>query len=403
MTGSEPLADSRAAFTGGARNRLQGKRVLFVLPTLGLGGAERQAFLLARELQRNEGASVRIVSMSPPDIPLQLIELCDKEGLSWERFTLKHTYGERLLQLWDLMRFTRFLRRERPDVLLPYCMFPNIVCALTWRLGGAGLCLWNQRDEGRARVIRAVERLAVSRVGSFISNSQHGAAFVTDALEVPASRVRIVHNGIELPRPKRDAAEWRRALGLSDTDFVACMVANLHLFKDHETLIDAWVQVVAHLKRAGRRAHLLLAGAPGNTSAAIQQQIESNHLVDCVSKLGVVDDVSGLLRAVDVAVFSSFNEGLPNAVLEAMAAGVPVVGTDYPGIREAVGGAGEQLLAAPKNSADLAAKIIRVADDALWRTRAAAQGRDRVTNEFSVRRMANDTVEIILEEMRRVK
>jgi glycosyltransferase involved in cell wall biosynthesis len=398
---TDPTRGPRPATTGGARNRLQGQRVLFILPTLGVGGAERQAFLLARELQRNEGASVRIVSVSPPDIPLQLIELCEKEGLSWDRFTLRHTYGERMLQLWDLIRFTRFLRRERPDVLLPYCMFPNIMSALTWRLGGARLCVWNQRDEGRNRVMRVVERMAVGRVNCFISNAEHGAAFLTGELGVASSNVRIVHNGIELPTPKRDAGGWRRELGLGDTDFVACMVANLHVYKDHETLIAAWAQVVAHLSRAGRRAHLLLAGAPGNTSTAIQQQIESNRLSDSVRMLGVVDDVSGLLGAVDVAVFSSFNEGLPNAVLEAMAAGVPVIGTDYAGIREAVGAGG--LLAAPRNSADLAAKIVRLAEDSVLRVRSAAEGRLRVTNEFSVGRMANDTIEIIVEEMRRAK
>jgi hypothetical protein len=140
--------------------RLEGVRVLFIVPTLGFGGAERQAFLLARQLVQKDGASVRFVSMAPANVPRTLIDLCEREGLSWDQFVLTHTYGERLKQLRDLIRFIFFLRRERPDVVLPYCMFPNIVCALTWKLGGARLCVWNQRDEGRSRVVRWVERIA---------------------------------------------------------------------------------------------------------------------------------------------------------------------------------------------------------------------------------------------------
>jgi glycosyltransferase involved in cell wall biosynthesis len=402
MRGTDAIADSRPASTGVERNRLRGKRVLFILPTLGVGGAERQAFLLARELQRNEGALVRIVSLSPPDIPLQLIELCEKEGLSWERFTLKHTYGQRLLQLWDLIRFARFLRRERPDVLLPYCMFPNIVSALTWRLGGARLCVWNQRDEGRSRVMRFVERIAVGRVNCFISNSEHGAAFLTGELGVASSNVRVVGNGVELREAQGDRASWLQHLRIPADAFVGCMVANLHGFKDHRTLVDAWTRVVAAVEATGREAHLLLAGSHGDRADEIRRQIEANALQQRIHLLGTVNDIGGLLRAIDLSVFSSVKEGLPNAVLEAMSAGVAVVATDYPGVREALGPGVEDFLAEPKNADDLARKIIRVAMDNELRLRAVRHGQNRVATTFSVSRMANLTVDLLLEELRRL-
>src|SRR6185436_7338493 len=100
--------------------RLDGVRVMIVVPTFGLGGAERQAFLLARELAHREGAIVRLVSVAPPGIPVDLTRDCDREGLPWSTFTLKHTYGERFKQLWDMVRLVRLLRRDRPDVLLSY-------------------------------------------------------------------------------------------------------------------------------------------------------------------------------------------------------------------------------------------------------------------------------------------
>lgn len=381
------------------RRRLEGVRVLFVLPSLGTGGAERQAFLLGRQLARDEAAVVRLVSVGPPDIPKTMVDAIERDGLSWTTFTFTHTYGERFRQLWDLMRFVVFLRRERPDVLLSYCMFPNIVSALTWKLGGVRVCIWNQRDEGRGRVMRAVERVAVRQITRFLSNSTHGAEFLINVLGVPGEQVQTIRNGIEPREAQRDRASWRRELGLSDTDFAACMVANLHGFKDHHTLIAAWRIVVDGMRGSGRHARLLLAGGEGNRSQAVRQQIDELRLTEHVQLLGPVNDVPGLLGAVDLSVFSSVAEGVPNAVLEAMAAGVAVVATDYPGIREALGPYADSLLAREKDPLDLAEKIHRLADDAQLRASLGLQGRTRVASEFTLERMSDAATEVIVGEL----
>jgi glycosyltransferase involved in cell wall biosynthesis len=399
MTAHAARAVNELPLTGPGRRRLEGKRVLFVLPSLGMGGAERQAFLLGRQLARDEGALVRLVSVGPPNIPSTMVESIEREGLNWERFTFTHTYGERLRQAWDLARFVVFLRRERPDVVLSYCMFPNIVSALTWKLGGARACIWNQRDEGRGRVVRAVERVAVGQVGRFLSNSTHGADFLIDTLGVPREQVHVIRNGIETRQPHRDRSAWRRDLGLSDSDFVACMVANLHGFKDHHTLIAAWRRVVDRLSPSGRNAHLLLAGANGDRTDDVRRQIDDLTLNRHVHLLGQVTDVPGLLGAVDLSVFSSVAEGVPNAVLEAMAAGVAVVATDYPGIREALGPSGESMLAREKDPVDLAEKIVRTADDAPLRASLGLQGRLRVASEFSIERMSDAATTVIVREL----
>jgi glycosyltransferase involved in cell wall biosynthesis len=109
--------------------------------------------------------------------------------------------------------------------------------------------------------------------------------------------------------------------------------------------------------------------------------------------------VAGLLGAIDLAVFSSFNEGLPNAVLEAMAAGVAVVATDYPGISEAVGAAGLSLLVRSRDANDLADKIVLAALNPQMRKTSGAAGKARVAAAFSVARMANRMVELIQGEL----
>lgn len=378
--------------------RLEGARVLFVLPSLSVGGAERQALLLARHLARHEGADVRIVGVVPFGAPAGRVEkIYEQEGLPVDRFELWHKDRNRLGKVWDLVRFGLFLRRARVDVLLPYCMIPNVLCGLMWRLSGVRVCVWNQRDEGRSRVSPWVERLAVRQIRSFVSNSRHGAEFVVATLGVAPGRVQVIRNGVEIPPPKLDQLSWRRRLALPETAFLACMVANLHSYKDHNTLVAAWRLVVDRLEQSGREAHLLLAGI-GDQYDSIRKQVDDSGLTRCVHFIGCVDDVTGLLRSVDLAVFSSSTEGVPNAVLEAMAAGLAVVAGDHPGVREAVGAVGTPFLVRQQEPSDLAEMVVRVAQDEPLRRWLGAQGRIRAATEFGVERMTDEMVRHIVQQ-----
>jgi glycosyltransferase involved in cell wall biosynthesis len=374
---------------------LRGVRILFVLPSLGLGGAERQAFYLARHLRQNEEADARLLSLSRRDA---LADTCKAAQLPFDFFDLRHEYGSRLGQAADLFRFTRLLRQHRVQVLLPYCMFQNVLCGLTWRIGGARVCIWNQRDEGRSRLDSWIERLAVAQTTRFISNSTHGADFVINDLHVSPDKVNVVPNGIVMPSAKSPQKDWRQELGIPASSFVATMVANLHSMKDHATLICAWSHVVRELPAASGPAHLLLAGAFHDTHQALVKQVDELALTNYVHFLGQIQPVDDLLRSVDLAVFSSYNEGIPNAVLEPMSHGLAVVATDYPGIREAVGPDGLSLLARPKDPRALADTILMAAMNPSIRTGVGERSRLRVAESFGVDRMAAAMTSLISSE-----
>jgi glycosyltransferase involved in cell wall biosynthesis len=380
-------------------DRLEGVRVQFVLPSLGLGGAERQAFLLARHLLQHERARVTMVGISRH---AGMADQCEVIGLPYSFFDLHHGY-RRIAYLTDVTRFITQLRRTRVQILLPYCMFQNILAGLTWRAGGARVCIWNQRDEGRDRLPRWIERVALPQCPRFISNSQHGAGFLTETLGVPPDRVRVIHNGIEMPPPRPRSQVWRTKLGVPPDAFAACMVANLHGMKDHATLIAAWRSVVDRLASARRAAHLLLAGAQVDAYERLLNQVHQLGLDGLVHFLGEVRDVAELLATVDLVVFSSNNEGVPNAVLEAMATGLAVVATDSPGIREAVGPAGAPWLARPSDPDDLARKVVTVALDPQLRSRLGHLARCRIVETFGIERMTSAMTDIILDEWERRK
>lgn len=390
---------------------LAGKRVLVVLGCLDLGGAERQAIQLAEGLLHRHQATVQVWGFRPPG---RAAELCERLGVRWRY--VPEPWGRGLLR-WPAMigNFARTVRRERPDILLPYTAFPNVLCGLAWRLTGARVCIWNQRDVGLGLASPAVP-WAVRNTPLFLSNSTVGAEYLIETLRVRARRVRVVRNAVQLPPPRDDRAAWRARLGADPGSLVACMVANLQENKDHATVLNAWRIVCDRLSRSDRpngtdrmsgpsrpsgdvstplareagegqgvRALLVLAGRL-DAAEPLKQMVRDLHLEPAVRFLGEVDDVSGLLSAADLGVFSSRSEGCPNGVLESMAAGLAVVATDCPGVGEAVGEASLAWLAPTGSPEAMAERIVLLAGDAATRAEVGKANALRIQNEFSVER-----------------
>lgn len=378
------------------RAALAGRRIIIMLSELELGGAERQAMVLARHLALVQKAEVEVWGCAG-GAPGRVTKLCEEYGIRW-RITPAPWGATRSLILRRLTKFAWLVRRHKPDVILSYLIFPNVVCAHVWRLTGAKLCIWNQRDEGIGRM-PGVERRAARMTRLFVSNSLGGAAFLIDDLGAAKERVQIIHNGVELAPPLSNRESVRRELGLGEDCFVACMVSNLTELKDHATLLRAWKLVVDALEKEKRRAVLLLAGrldSADSTHHRMKALAYDLELGRSVRFLGQVLDLASLLSAVDLCAFSSRSEGSPNGVLECMAAGLAVAGTDIPGIREAVSPDGHRFLAPPGDKEALADRILKLALDEKERARLGAANRVRVETEFSPQHMCEQNVALIV-------
>ena len=158
-----------------------------------------------------------------------------------------------------------------------------------------------------------------------ICNAAHEVQYLRHTLGETSAPVFVVHNGIELEPCEKTRAEWRAELGISEDVTVATMLANFRPEKDHPTLLHAWRRLLGTIAHGQSRPRLLLAGAPQETYPAVRQLASCLGLLDTVSFPGQMRDVSGLLAASDVGILSTESEGLPNAVLEYMAGGLPVI------------------------------------------------------------------------------
>lgn len=369
--------------------QLRGKRILFVFCSLELGGAERQGMHLARYL-KSLGCDVRVWGNLGPGL---VEEQCNDAGIPWaiHRFLWPCRKSSLVRDGW---RVLRALRRERPDVILAYTTWPNVGCGLTWRWSPAKVCIWGQRNVNCLRG-DAVERFAYRRVSAVVCNAEHMVDYLRQTLGETRAPVSVIHNGIKLAPCIKTRATWRQELGIGKDTTVATMVANFRPQKDHPTLLHAWRKVLATISQGQTQPRLVLAGVPQQSYDAVHELAGNLDLLDTVSFLGQVKDVSGLLAASDIGVLTSTHEGLSNAILEYMASGLPVVATDLPGNREVLDNDPQQPFCERGDPDSLARRLQVLLHDRNLRQKLGARNRQRASVEFSIDRMCEKTVSII--------
>ena len=247
---------------------------------------------------------------------------------------------------------------------LPGLRRPAIVCRL-----------------GDARVKRGLRSFLTHRllVDRFITPSRSVRDQVVATGYVRAERVAVVPNGVRVPAPDRGARERaRRELALGDGP-VLIVTSRLHESKGHAHLLAAFEPIAA-----GHPSAALVVVGDGKLRGALEEDARRRGIAGRVRFTGLRSDVEDLLPAADLFVLPSLLEGLPNAVLEAMASGLPVVATDVDGVGEAVIDGVTGTLVPPADSGALGAAIEDLLADPARRRSLGAAGRARVREHFTL-------------------
>ena len=228
----------------------------------------------------------------------------------------------------------------------------------------------------------------------FVANSTAGVEFLANVMRVKRDYLSFVPNGVELPKIV-PGTDWRVKLGLKPEQLLVVKVANITNFKDHATLLRAW-KIVQDEWRDGERPVLGLAGYLTEDAYPECERITREAgLESTVRFLGGITDVPALLNACDMAAFSSRNEGMPNGVLECMAAGKAVVASDLPGIRDALGADTNGVLVPPGDAGKFARRLLDVLRNNEKRAALGTANGARIRTEFSVERMVERHLQII--------
>lgn len=297
--------------------------------------------------------------------------------------------------LWQL---ARLVRRRRPDIVHTHTAKAGFVGRLATRLAVGrrpivvhtyhGHVLEGYFGRGRTLLYRALETAMGWFSDALVGVSQ---ATVDDLIRLrvaPARKFRVVPLGLDLerfthPTDERRARE-RAALGVGPDDVVAVFMGRLVPIKRVDLLLDA----LAASRAAGAPAVLVIVGG-GECEAQLREHARSLGVTGAVRFVGYRADVETVLSAGDLAVLSSANEGTPVALIEAAAAGLPLVATDVGGVRDVVA-AGTGELVASGDTAGLAAAIARLAADPARRRACGEVARRHVLARYAAARLVAD-------------
>jgi len=300
--------------------------IAHVLPSFGLGGQERVALRLAQE-QRANGDQAVVVSLAPgPDGPLA----GEFRDAGIEPRTIPKI-GEGLD--WGLPgRLAQQLRRDRVTVVHAHNPQALIYAALAGKAVGATVVYTCHGQSSVARGRLWLTRLAALLVDAYVGVSPRIACRAYRHRECPESKVRIIENGVDLSAFHPDAQtrrEVRAELGLPEQAWVVGTVGRLVTDKNPNLLLTAAAPLL------GPQARLLFVGE-GPLASGLRSLAVGYSAAPWVHFLGARPDVARLLTAFDVFALSSRTEGLPLALLEAMAVGLPIVATTVGGVPDVV-------------------------------------------------------------------
>jgi glycosyltransferase involved in cell wall biosynthesis len=199
----------------------------------------------------------------------------------------------------------------------------------------------------------------------------------------PPERTLLLHSGVDLAQLESapDRAASRATLGIAPDTMVIAIVANLIPYKGHADLIEALGQIAPMI---GRPWILLVGGRDDGPGRAIAERADELGIGGNIRWLGSVQDVPALWRAADIGVLASHQEGLPNSLLESMAAGVAMVTTDVGGVTDIATDEVDALLVPSRNPQAMAKALMRMISDDGLRTRLGDAAALRIRTEFSL-------------------
>jgi glycosyltransferase involved in cell wall biosynthesis len=348
--------------------------ILYVITDLKVGGVPLHLHRLAKAM-RGRGYRCGVVSLAE-DMPLA--QRFRDDGVE-----VHSCHGRGGRDFGVIGRLTRLIKAVQPDIVHSLLFHANVAArraARKARLPRERVICEIQTVEVQRRWHLTVDRWTHGGCRFTIGNSPSVVEHLATKAKIPRDRLRLVRGGID-PAPLQDATPIDRAtLGIDSDSPIVLWVGRLDPVKGLSILIDAF-----RLVAVDSDAHLLLAGS-GPLRNVLSRQIARCELTSRVHLLGIRDDIPQLLKAANVFAFPSRTEGLPNALLEAMAAGCAVVTTDVPGCRDLVTHEYTGLLVPYDDTPALARAIVRLIRDVDDARRLARRATRLVTKEWHIER-----------------
>ncbi len=372
---------------------MEPKKILLVITQLELGGAQKAIFELARGLYE-KGWRVEVVIMYDKGNFKEIFE--KKYGVDVTDLDMKGTGLIRLFKIIKgLIALSIKIRKGEYSIVQSFTHFSNIIIPIVSWFSGRSLRYTAQRAKvtDLPRVISVLDRIVAN---SFLT---HKMSCVSESVlescvkdqKIKRDKLVAIPNGIDVSKFSIDSGR------ANDQPLNIVCVARLHRQKGHQFLLEAMVAVNGALNG---NVVLNLIG-DGELEGELKQQVEGLGLKSAVNFLGNQNNVPEILSHADILVLPSLWEGMPNVLLEAMAAGLPVVATSVDGSSEVVEDLVTGFLVDKQDHGQLSKALIKLGLDGKLRRDMGEQGRKRVISNYSLSSFINAFDELYLTALKK--
>lgn len=359
------------------------RRVFHLIDSFNVGGTETQAVELARRLPAT-GYEVTVGCLKregPLEDRLQGTGIAIREFRS--RGGIDTPSGVR-----QLLRMSWFLRSF--DIIHTHDLWSNLVGVPAARLAGIPAIVSSRRDLSHSEWYQGKRRVCLRWIQNL------GGAIVTNAVPIrdlllgedrfEARKVRVIHNGVDVAKFKSARNDRVRLFPDAGDGKLVVLVGNMHTdVKGHPWLIAAVPAVLEQFP--GTRFVLV---GDGEKRSLFEKQARDLRVMPNFLFLGRRADIPEILASCDIAVLPSRAEGLPNAVLEYMAAGLPVIVSRVGGNAGLVQDGVTGMLVPPEDSAALSTALLKLLSEAAMARRLAQAGHEFTVRNFSFERLVQD-------------
>jgi glycosyltransferase involved in cell wall biosynthesis len=372
------------------------RKVFFFLDSLQVGGTETQAVELARRLDPEAYAvTLGCLRLQGPLLeklqgsPVTLREFHPAGGLDSPRGVVQ------------LFRLAAFLRREKFDIVHTHDLWTNLMGVPAARLAKVPVIISSRRDLAHFDWYQGRRRKWLRHIQNLSDVVLANAGPIRDALiaddHIAPDKVRVIHNGVDVEKFRRAMRDREGLFPGIGSGRLVVLVGNMHSdVKGHPWLIEAAAKIVPEFPQT----RFLLVGS-GERQDDFARRVAEMGLQQNFRFLGRRDDIPNILVSCDMAVLPSRAEGLPNAVLEYMSAGLPVVASDVGGNSQIVRDGETGLLVPAQDANALAAALLRLLRDDPLASRLAQSGHALVKTHFSFERLVEETGQLYTELLRR--
>jgi glycosyltransferase involved in cell wall biosynthesis len=362
-------------------------KILYGITKSNFGGAQRYVFDLARE-SKKAGHEVSV--------------LCGGEGVLVKRLqeenirVITFPHLKRDISLLDEARSLNFilltLRNERPDVFHTNSSKLGGLGNFTARLAGIKKIVFTSHGWAFNEKRPFWQKVLIKFFSWLTIFFSHQTICVSDKTREQIERwplvknkLKVIHNGIDhFPTLSREEA--RKELGVNDSTLLIGSLAELHHIKGLDILLEAWQKFVKN-----HDAKLVIFGE-GEERKNLVHLAEVLEIKGSVNFKGFVEDARRFLPALDIFILPSRSENLPYSVLEAGLVGLPSIATRVGGIPEIIETGVSGALVEPESPREILSTLILFSEDQTLRERVGSALKEKVQSEFTLEKMARDTI-----------